>query len=495
MIAVHIICLLLANKVLGDDALVKEKDATDIPLDKGVMVLGDESFKSVIASNTLVLVDFYAPWCKHCQKLDLEFATAAWMISESKFEGEKAKFAKVDATVNPELAKEYNISRYPTVLLFKHGIGKPFTGGGNADSIFQWVRNKSGDPARVIQNKEEFNELVTKPDVTVLGIFKDLLSPEALAFLEVADDNMILTFGITSSTELFDLFRVSAESCVIIIKKFDEGMSKLEGEINIKTVEDFIEQYSKPLVVEFNTETATKIFKGFKTATHLIFFMSTALEKFGEDLEIIKSVAKDFRGNIKFISVDAEVEDNLRILEFLGEAKKNIPSLVLTVHEDDLVKYKPKNNDFSETNIRSFIKDYRLGDLKPHLNEQELPEDWNAHPVKILVASNFHEFVSDTTKNVFVEFYAPWCGHCKRLAPVWEEAGDLFKDDENIEISKMDMTANQMESIQVKGFPTFKLYKAGNNEEVEYTGPRTLEGLVEFLSPLRKTKQKEKYEL
>ena len=148
---------------------------------------------------------------------------------------------------------------------------------------------------------------------------------------------------------------------------------------------------------------------------------------------------------------------------------------------EDMAKYKPEDNSITDANIRSFVKDFLDGKLKQHLLSEDIPEDWDKEPVKVLVGKNFQEVAMDKTKDVLVEFYAPWCGHCKQLAPIYDKLGLEFKDNENVIIAKMDSTGNEVEDIKVQGFPTIKLFKKETNEVIDFAGERTLEGMKKFI--------------
>lgn len=46
--------------------------------------------------------------------------------------------------------------------------------------------------------------------------------------------------------------------------------------------------------------------------------------------------------------------------------------------------------------------------------------------------------------DVFIKMYAPWCGHCKSMAPAWEEFAESMKDDDSVIIGDFDATANDV---------------------------------------------------
>jgi protein disulfide-isomerase A1 len=76
--------------------------------------------------------------------------------------------------------------------------------------------------------------------------------------------------------------------------------------------------------------------------------------------------------------------------------------------KDEMSKFKPESSDITLGVLTNFVNAFFDGKLKPHLLTQELPDDWDKTPVKILVGKNFHEVATDKTKTVLVTFIAPW---------------------------------------------------------------------------------------
>jgi len=118
-----------------------------------------------------------------------------------------------------------------------------------------------------------------------------------------------------------------------------------------------------------------------------------------------------------------------------------------------------------------------------------------ATPVVKLDKNNFEE--KTKTGVAFVKFYAPWCGHCKRLAPTWEQLAQKFEAEDRVMIGHVDCTAGDninrelCNSNGVNGFPTLNIYKDGVKVE-EYSGKRDLSQLQDFVEKHLSAKTEEK---
>lgn len=446
--------------------------------EEDVLVLTKDTFDSAVAEFEHILVEFYAPWCGHCKALAPEYAKAAKALKD---DGSPIRLAKVDATEETALGERFEVRGYPTLKFFRNGKPSDYKGGRTSEEIISWLQKRTGPAAMTVDKVETVKLMTEKDDVFVVGFFKDQESEAAKAFTEVAGDMDDVQFGITSENDVFSEYEISGDA-VVLFKNFDDGRADLTDNLDSATsLKQFIVANRLPLVTEFTQESASKIFGG-DVKNHILLFVSKKSDSFQSHFDVFKVVAQKFKGKVLFIYLNTDEEDNGRVLEFFGLKVSECPTIRYIHLGDDMVKFKPDSGDITTDAVTSFVESILDGKRQPHLNSEEVPEDWDSKPVKVLVGTNFDSVARDKTKNVLVEFYAPWCGHCKQLAPIWEQLGEKYKDSADTIIAKMDATANELSDVKIRGFPTIKFFPKGSSEIIDYSGERTLDGFVKFLA-------------
>merc|ERR1712190_431864 len=170
-----------------------------------------------------------------------------------------------------------------------------------------------------------------------------------------------------------------------------------------------------------------------------------------------------------------------RLMDYVSVEPQELPTIRLVVNpQASMLKYKHEG-ELTEAPISNFLQQYEAGTLRPHLKSEPVPTS-QPGPVYTLVGSTFDEIVKNPAKDVLVEFYAPWCGHCKKLEPVYRDVARKLEAVNSVVIAKIDATANDVEGVDVEGFPTIKFWPADNKENpLDYDRDRDVDSFVAFL--------------
>ena len=439
--------------------------------DDHVMSLDLQSFDETIEKFPYVLVEFYAPWCGHCKALAPEYEKAAAVLRDAS---PPVILAKVDATTEEELASKYKVRGFPTLKLFKHGTVREYGGGRTEATIVSWVKKKTGPATKTLLTSTDVESFRTTADVVVVGFLGD--GSSALEEFQKAADNFDnIPFGVAPAELAVEFGAI--DGAIRLFRTFDSGDITFSDD-DLSRIASWVEAKSLPLVVPFTPETASKIFGG-KMKLHFLVFTMGVLTQDEKIQKAMEESAARLEGKLLFVSVGPDQE---RIMEFFDITKADLPTARLVnmgTGTTAMRKYLFTGNVQSSSDYDSFYNDFVNGAIKPVLKSQPVPVP-NDGNVKIIVGENFDDVVLGS-QDALVEFYAPWCGHCKRLSPVWDELGEAMAGVNSLVIGKMDATANEHEQVDVSGFPTIKFYTVGSSEPIDYDGPRTFEGFIEFL--------------
>ncbi|XP_014672021.1 PREDICTED: thioredoxin domain-containing protein 5-like [Priapulus caudatus] len=459
---------------------------------------------------------FYAPWCGHCKKLAPTFDKLAESYLEK--DNPEVVIAKVDCTVETALCSEHDVSGYPTVKLFRPDEEEA-------------LRYKG---ARDLTSLQEFLTMIL---TTGEQEEKTDEAEDAAGTLELTDKT--IQAHVAKGKHFVKFYAPWCGHCKQLAPTWDELAEyyQKEGGVTIAKVDctqyrsvcsDYSIQGFPTLlwIADGKVVDTYKKPRDFGTLTAYANAMKSAEAPPAGEQEKIPKVDEE-EGPVKglLILTKSKIEETIAEGKFFimfyapwcGHCKRltptwnqlaekydedkdvtiakidctanqpictqfkvsGYPTLIWMVDGESVMRYS-KGRDINS--LSEFVQSMKNFD--PTKAEEEAAAE--AKPPQAedglyqLTEANFKEHVKEG--NHFVKFYAPWCGHCTRLAPIWQELATQLKDDKTVSIAKVDCTehATICAEFSVRSYPTLLWLENGVNEAGKYDGGRTLESLLAY---------------
>ncbi|XP_063225087.1 endoplasmic reticulum resident protein 44 [Bacillus rossius redtenbacheri] len=234
------------------------------PTDSGAVQLTTGNLDTILASNELVIINFYADWCRFSNMLAPIFDEAASKVQEEFPEQGQVVMGKVDCDKEGAVATRFHITKYPTLKVMRNGqpTKREYRGQRSADAFLSFVRKQLADPIKEFKDLKELLELDDSKR-TVIGYFDRKDVPEYNIFRRVAtnlkeDCQFFVGFGEASE-------RMHPPGTPIVVFRPDKvrsndkdetflGSLKVYDELNVWASEKCV-----PLVREITFENAEEL--------------------------------------------------------------------------------------------------------------------------------------------------------------------------------------------------------------------------------------------
>ncbi|CAD8121482.1 unnamed protein product [Paramecium sonneborni] len=429
----------------------------------GVLQLSRSNFQQAVDENPRLIVKFYIDTCRYCKKMKPVYIKLAEMLKEYGF-----VLGEINAHENKAFTAKNNVKSYPTLKLYKNGVVQDFPNQSDSvDLLFEFALQNAYDQFTNLNTQEEIDLFLKRCNFALL---KYVNNDDDLK--QFSDENIGVKFGIVVNPELQ---QAHSSKYTLYHKELPQPIN-YDGDID--GLKEWILTNGFPKVFTFTEE---EFLKAEKDKINLI---GVAGVKNSPLHETLKALAELYKNKIRFILINPNLELPNKRFQYLIK-KKAIASNAVYYYNYNTKKTYTK--EFSDESLETHQKIVETLIEESNNGQEPIKADSDKYfkgdgQVHVLNTENFKEQVYDNPNHVFVKFYAPWCGHCKNLAPIYEELASQL-DRQDIVIAEVDFTVDRIEGIQIQGYPTLIFFKneGGQKKQIEYEGGRSVEGMKDFL--------------
>jgi len=491
-----------------------------------VMELDIDNFDTEIAKHKVSMIEFYAPWCGHCQQLKPAYIAAAKELG-----GGIPLFA-VDANEekNAPIAQKFQVRGFPTLFIIVDGKPEPYQGARDTAGIVKALRSKVPNKVVLLKGKKMMKEFKKLKTAKAVLINKKKSSPDYWKALTIQFEDYMTLYESRKDKDFASKNKVDLERNRVLVwpanAKKNAKPLVYEGLMKAKAIKRFLKKHVEdfpddgedflPAITDQSCMQQHCLRKG------LCVLVMLGGDK--DDAERVHTVAKEFEENSDRASLFGfgaiSMPDNYEWVE------KHFPGLSgdysqMIVFSPKKMRYARYVGSFSHSTVKSFVHGILTGrtstskcavkELQPLSEETEnckpppKPEpkpqqqrqqqqqqqqgdmpapgqgsDFLLHPT----GATFEAEVEKSTQPSIVEFYAPWCGHCKQLAPHFAAAAEKLQG--MVQFVGIDCTveAQLCQKFGIQGYPSMKIFADG--KMTDYRRGRTAKDMARQANALLK---------
>ena len=431
-----------------------------------LLVLSDSSWPSPLPSP--LLLQFYAPWCGHCKKLEPEYAQVAQKLSVHT---PPVHVAKVDAVESPKTAAEFNITGFPTILFLDSGLRQEYRGVYTAEALEKWVLHKVDPPVTVLDSVDKLEGFLTGNKVAAV-LFDNVTSEGYLEFERAAQLSEHHFYAVSTSAESLEKYEVQTSS-LVVFKPFDEKKVVFNGTLSASSVSSFVSKSSAPWVSLWNDTVISYVFTDHNPIALVLYpyFRNTYYRAVMDD------IAPAVKDSIKFAYTDLETTDGYKLADYLG-LDTQPTAMILDWVEGRLVKYTFTAESLNKETLREFIETWKSEQLVPFYKSERPAEKQGL--VRRLTGKDFVRVLEGSKSATVVLFHQPWCAQCGKAVSVMESVAKA-----GTEVALFDVGANELPGETFERVPLARLYEPGGKVLREFEGEWTEEAVRKFVGEVK----------
>ncbi|ESQ45038.1 hypothetical protein EUTSA_v10010385mg [Eutrema salsugineum] len=325
-----------------------------------VLELTDSNFDSAISTFDCIFVDFYAPWCGHCKRLNPELDAAAPVLAKLK---KPIVIAKLNADKYSRLARKLEIDAFPTLMLYNHGVPMEYYGPRKADLLVRYLKKFVASDVAVLESDAAVKDFVEDAG-TFFPVFIGFGLNESLITALGAKYKKKAWFAVAKDISEDVMVSYDFDKAPALIAKHPSynERSVFYGPFEDGFLEDFVKQNFLPLVLPINQDTL-KLLKDDERKMVLTIVEDETHESLGKLIKALRAAAYANR-DLVFGYVGVEQFEEFAD-SFHADKKAKLPKIVVWDGDEEYDEVNGIETISHEedhlTQVSRFLEGYREG--------------------------------------------------------------------------------------------------------------------------------------